>query len=106
MSNDILSPLGSVVIIEFTCTSTIGKGSSDDPCRDNYRGAKPFSEVEIAALRDKIIYLNERAGVALYIDYHSYGQFWLTPYAFKEEKPVDYDMQVNWLSISSITRVK
>ena len=73
----------------------IGEGSSDDPCSDQYRGTSPFSEVEIVALRDKIIHINERAGVSLYIDYHCYGQLWLTPYAFTEEKHADYDIQVN-----------
>ncbi|XP_072046748.1 carboxypeptidase B-like [Amphiura filiformis] len=64
-------------------------GSSSNPCSQTYHGSGPFSEVEIAALRDFVISLdggtnNEHGGnVAMYIDYHTYSQLWLYPFGYK-----------------------
>ncbi|XP_072047241.1 carboxypeptidase B-like [Amphiura filiformis] len=74
--------------IDWDDSKDVG-GSSAIPCSDTYRGLEPFSEVEVAALRDFVISLgggtnNKHGGnVAMYIDYHTYSQRWLFPFGYK-----------------------
>ena len=68
--------------------------SSGDPCDDLYHGSAPFSEPEVAALRDFVTSLGGGDEIAIYMDYHSYGQFWMTPYGYKDEIPIDNEKQV------------
>jgi len=65
-------------------------GASRTPSSDTYCGTAPFSEPETAALRD---YWNERGGGNIYggIDYHSYSQLILRPYANSYDVPPNED---------------
>jgi carboxypeptidase T len=64
-----------------------GTGSSRNERAETYRGAYAFSEPESAALRD----LARRERVALHIDFHSYGQIVLYPWAYTGTPPKDRD---------------
>jgi carboxypeptidase T len=55
-----------------------GSGSSARERSDIYRGTSPFSEPETRALRD----LAARERFQLHIDFHSYGQLILYPWAY------------------------
>ena len=70
-----------------------GPGTSGDPCSENYRGTRPFSEPETAAISQKIMQLNDR--IVLYMTLHSYGQYWLTPWGFTYKVPEDYKDMVS-----------
>ena len=78
-------------------------GTSENPCDSTYFGSHSFSEVEVAAFRD---FVNSLGGgmnrghggnIALYIDYHTYGEQWIYPFGYKSwdnettinGKPVD-----------------
>jgi len=64
-----------------------GTGSSRNERSEVYHGAYAFSEPESAALRD----LAKREAIALHIDFHSYGQIVLYPWAFTGTPPKDRD---------------
>jgi carboxypeptidase T len=55
-----------------------GGGSSRNERSETYRGPYAFSEPESAALRD----LARREAIALHVDFHSYGQVVLYPWAY------------------------
>ena len=76
-----------------------GGGSSGSPCSDTYRGNSAFSEPETAALRDFIVGLVGDFGVAMFIDYQAYSQYWLLPYGYTHTKPANYNKQVGLLSL-------
>jgi hypothetical protein len=80
-----------------------GPGASTDPCSGTYRGAGPFSEVETATIAE---FLEQFTGpeskrkqhqhpahLVGGIDYHSFGQIFLRPYAWAstEENPPPND---------------
>ncbi len=63
-----------------------GKGSSDRPRSQVYRGAAPFSEPEAAALRDLVT----AEDVDAHIDFHSYGQILLHPWSYTRARAKDH----------------
>ncbi|CAG9788800.1 unnamed protein product [Diatraea saccharalis] len=65
-----------------------GKGTSNNPCSDIYRGTKAFSEPETKALSDFIT--NSGANFTAYLTYHSYGQYLLYPWGYDNVVPPDY----------------
>lgn len=69
-------------------------GSSDNPCSSSYRGTHPFSEIETRNVA-KYLYKN-RCHLLGYIGFHSYSQFWMTPWGYKNEKPEHYKEMVQW----------
>ena len=58
-----------------------GEGSSSNKRSQTYRGSHAFSEPESAALR----HLARRESIAVHIDFHSYGQLLLHPWAHTKE---------------------
>lgn len=56
-----------------------GEGASTDPRSDLYRGPARFSEPEDVAVRDLV---NGNPRIAAHIDFHSYGQLLLYPWAY------------------------
>lgn len=56
------------------------EGSSSEPSNTNYRGTHPFSEPETRALRDVALGLGDK--LVAHIDYHSYSQLVMWPYAY------------------------
>lgn len=57
-------------------------GSSTNPCDQTYRGPSAASTPEIRGLVSQIQSLQNGQGIKLYIDWHSYGQYILTPYGY------------------------
>ncbi len=64
-----------------------GAGSSRNERNETYRGAYAFSEPETSALRD----LAKREAIALHVDFHSYGQIVLYPWAYTDKPAKDRD---------------
>ena len=57
-----------------------GRGSSSKTCSEEYRGTRPFSEPETAALRNFLT--ARRNSVVMYLTFHSYGQMILYPWGY------------------------
>ncbi|KAF6815657.1 zinc carboxypeptidase [Colletotrichum musicola] len=54
-------------------------------CAQAYRGQKPSDTVENQGLDAYVRKLRDTVGIKLYIDWHSYGQYILSPFGSKEE---------------------
>lgn len=65
-------------------------GSSDQPCAGFYNGGAPFSEIEARNVRDAMLEVANQTKV--YLTFHSYGQYWLTPWSYTADLPEDYDL--------------
>ncbi|UJR24440.1 hypothetical protein I4U23_005816 [Adineta vaga] len=66
-------------------------GASSDPCDDTYCGSKAFSEVETAQVAK---FIQEHADTIIhYINFHSYSQFWMSPWGYTTAKPVHFKLQ-------------
>ncbi|KAF5656453.1 ECM14-like protein [Fusarium heterosporum] len=61
------------------------RGASTDPCSQTYRGEKPTDSPENQGLDTLVRKLRDTVGIALYIDFHSYGQYILSPFGYKED---------------------
>src|SRR4051812_31634221 len=69
-------------------------GSSKSPCSDTYRGSAAFSEPETNQVSAFI--LTKAAGFWKgYIDFHSYGQLWMSPWGYTSATPPDSAMQLS-----------
>ncbi|XP_045034292.1 carboxypeptidase B [Daphnia magna] len=68
-------------------------GSSDWPCAPIYNGGTAFSEIESRVVRDTILGIANQT--AVYLTFHSYGQYWLTPWAYTTNLPSNYDQLYN-----------
>lgn len=63
-------------------------GSSSLECGETYHGGAPFSQVEARNVRDAILSVANQTKV--YFSFHSYGQYWLTPWGYTSALPDDY----------------
>ncbi|KAF4549075.1 Metallocarboxypeptidase A-like protein 2 [Elsinoe fawcettii] len=59
-------------------------GSSNNPCSQTYAGTAGRSAPENAGLDDLVRKLRDTTGLKLYIDWHSYGQYFLFPFGYNE----------------------
>ncbi|KAK1752048.1 putative carboxypeptidase precursor [Echria macrotheca] len=57
-------------------------GASTNPCDETYKGAAAGDTPENKALTNFTLSLANSKGIKLYIDWHSYGQYILTPYGY------------------------
>ncbi len=57
-------------------------GASPDPCSILYKGESPGDSPENLGLRTLVDQLRDQNGIALYIDWHAYGQYLLSPLGF------------------------
>lgn len=76
----------------YVCT---GRGTSSNPCSENYRGTHPFSEPEAKAMAELMWQLRER--MVVYLSLHSYGQYWLTPWGYTVRVPTDFSDMVRYI---------
>ncbi|GAP92141.1 putative zinc carboxypeptidase [Rosellinia necatrix] len=62
------------------------QGASTNPCSQTYRGARPSDAPENAGLDALVRRLRDgvAGGIKLYVDWHSYGQYILSPFGYKE----------------------
>ncbi|KAG6354762.1 hypothetical protein INS49_003843 [Diaporthe citri] len=68
---------------EFAWNPT-SSGASADPCGQTYGGEAPSDSPENKGLDGLVRELRDRVGIKLYIDWHSYGQYFLFPYGYNE----------------------
>ncbi|XP_030830920.1 carboxypeptidase B [Strongylocentrotus purpuratus] len=59
-------------------------------CSESYPGTHPWSEIEVETVTDYITNLNS---VEAFIDFHAYGEMWMTPWGYTESLPTDYTVQ-------------
>ncbi|KAI0593144.1 zinc carboxypeptidase [Biscogniauxia sp. FL1348] len=59
-------------------------GASTNPCSQTYKGERPTDTPENQGLDKLVRELRDQAGIKLYIDWHSYGQYVLSPFGYKE----------------------
>lgn len=59
-------------------------GASSDPCGQTYGGEAPSDSPENQGLDGLVRELRDTSGIKLYIDWHSYGQYFLFPYGYNE----------------------
>ncbi|KAL5277840.1 hypothetical protein ACFFRR_002834 [Megaselia abdita] len=55
-------------------------GTSDNPCVDTFKGPYPFSEPEVAVLRDVLLSLKGR--IDFYLTLHSHGAYIIYPWGY------------------------
>ncbi|KAI1108147.1 hypothetical protein F5Y14DRAFT_108446 [Nemania sp. NC0429] len=60
------------------------QGASTNPCSGTYKGERPSDSPENQGLDKLVRQLRDGAGIKLYIDWHSYGQYILSPFGYKE----------------------
>ncbi|CAI6341415.1 unnamed protein product [Periconia digitata] len=60
------------------------RGASTNPCSQTYRGEAPSDTPENQGLDKLVRELRDTQGIKLYIDWHSYGQYILSPYGSNE----------------------
>lgn len=60
-------------------------GASTNACAQAYRGERPSDTIENQGLDAYVRKLRDTVGIKLYIDWHSYGQYILSPFGPKEE---------------------
>ncbi len=81
-----------VVLLFFNWCTVVG--SSDDPCDDDYKGARPETEESVIAVRDFILKTIRRevprARMAAFFTLHSYGPVWLIPFGHTYADPPNY----------------
>jgi len=67
-------------------------GASNSPCSETYAGRSAESEIEtkgvVSFLKSKISTWD------MYMSFHSYGQWWFTPYGYTTNLPADYNVQL------------
>jgi hypothetical protein len=73
---------------------TLEGGSSGNGCDDTFHGGAAFSEVESQAVRDSLLAV--AAQTKCYLTFHSYGQYWLTPWGYTSALPSDYNELVKY----------
>ncbi|KAF1996328.1 hypothetical protein P154DRAFT_472733 [Amniculicola lignicola CBS 123094] len=60
------------------------RGASNDPCSETYQGEAASDTPENKGLDTLVRKLRDTVGIKLYIDWHSYGQYILSPYGYNE----------------------
>ncbi|KAF2870525.1 hypothetical protein BDV95DRAFT_62706 [Massariosphaeria phaeospora] len=60
------------------------RGASTNPCSQTYKGESPSDTPENRGLDAFVRQLRDTVGIKLFIDWHSYGQYLLSPYGFNE----------------------
>jgi hypothetical protein len=58
-------------------------GSSSNPCAEDYRGERPFSEQETASIKK---YVDDNKNVISAVNVHTYGNSWIYPFNYVSDK--------------------
>ncbi len=82
------------------CAVFIGPGTSSQPCSDQYKGVRAFSEQETANLRDFVLKI--KGDLKMFITIHAYSQLLLVPWGFQSQRPSDWVEVVCILTVSVI----
>ncbi|XP_064640884.1 carboxypeptidase B-like [Lineus longissimus] len=63
-------------------------GADSYPCSDIYAGSSAMSEPETQNVANYI--LRRKNNMKIFLTFHSYGLYWLTPWGYTSKRPVDY----------------
>lgn len=92
------SPQGSAIGVDpnrnfgtYNFWNSTNGGSSTSPSSDTYRGPAPFSEVETQNFKN---FVNSR-NFKVQLDYHTYGNYLIKPYAWCDPTPTPDDAVFN-----------
>jgi len=77
-------PCWTSAIYSKGCIIFAGPGSSTDVCSFTYRGSSPASELETKAVQREGVRLGPTLLTSIHI--HTYGQYWLIPWAAADER--------------------
>jgi len=66
-----------------------GAGTSPLPCSDSYHGPRPFSEIEVSSVG---LFIANAGNFKGYIDFHAYGQLWMSPWGYTAALPQDHNL--------------
>lgn len=77
-------------------------GANRSPCSNIYAGAGAFSEPEVVGLRNFVE--RQLPQLKVYMSLHSYGQLFLSPWGYTNEKPYNYADQVPTHKYSILTK--
>jgi murein tripeptide amidase MpaA len=69
-------------------------GASTDPCAQTYKGLAPGDTSENQAMQSQMLAVAENQPIALYLDFHSYGNYLLSPYGYTSGVPANSAAQV------------
>ena len=83
----------SYTLITLLCF--LGLGTSGRPCQIDYRGEAAFSELETKAVQKWVE--KNKSKILLYINFHAYGQLWMTPYGYSTDTPSNEEEMVRML---------
>jgi len=67
-----------------------GPGASTNPCSETFRGARAWSAPETDAEIKFITPYLDRGQIKAYVDIHSYGAYFLSPWGYTSQLPPDY----------------
>jgi hypothetical protein len=68
-------------------------GASNSPCSETFGGRASGSEIETQTV---VNFLQSKIGTwDMYMSFHSYGQWWFTPYGYTTNLPADYNTQLS-----------
>lgn len=70
-------------------------GASTDPCAQTYKGRAAGDSPEIKALVSQMRSVASNQNIAQYLDFHSYGNYLLSPYGYTSNVPVNSATQVS-----------
>jgi hypothetical protein len=78
-----------------------GAGTSSNPCSDIYRGPRAFSELCVAAVRDYMVALRAAGRrIAMAVDVHSYGQYYMSPWGWTTLHTPDHTDQMRLMRVA------
>ena len=86
-------PDSSQADIPVLSEANTGAGTSGNPCDIDFRGYAPFSERETIAVKNWID--SQKSKIVLYINFHAYGQLWMTPYGYSTDTPSNEEEMVS-----------
>ncbi|KAI0004841.1 hypothetical protein F4779DRAFT_598986 [Xylariaceae sp. FL0662B] len=82
-----------------------GEGSSTSPGSGQYRGEEAGDTPENTGIRELADQLGANNGIKLYIDWHSYGQYILTPYGYSCSATVANSEAQNQLAMDTAAAI-
>lgn len=66
------------------------QGSSSNPCAEDFRGERPFSEPETSSIKK---YVDDHINIISAVNVHTYGNSWIYPYNYVSDK-TDHFLQL------------
>ncbi|KAI2638294.1 hypothetical protein GGS21DRAFT_465774 [Xylaria nigripes] len=83
-----------------------GDGSSTSPGSETYRGEAPGDTPENTGIREFGDRIAAGKGIKLYIDWHSYGQYILTPYGYSCSPKAPNQSKQDTLAMKTATAIR